>query len=419
MRSRLNSAKVLDQLSRHKSECNRHGEDVRETLQWLDEATSKNPHVVTLQGADETFEQWTAVEEFAVPRPLFSEKDDEHEHEHEHEHEQDLESTDHLEETVDKFNLTGNNRKLSLSSGPSDASRSLSPSSLRSMHSSSSLMSPPTSPAKVDASPVIRGPSVATAINGRPSSSASVPLRLQPLFNYILWRVHQEIDPVAALESFIFLCNDQDKVKFAKGFDIRTKRLEQLREAIGREDRDYRNRQFVLNRENQNANVTTTETPTSPAKKAGAKFQKSPPQAPAAFSPKPQANVIDPNVFDRGTSQPNTPFEKAPGGPKSPREKNAQMSRGPPRGSPRGSQALPFAPRGNARGNTRGNSRGNMRGRGGQGTLGDRRGSVSMEGAFDIISPSDQIDPDSFSRPEPRGGFRGGRGNRKLWVPTT
>ena len=65
----------MDQLSRQKGASNRHGEDVRETLQWLDDATTKFPNVVTLQGADEVYKKWAEVENFVVPRTLFSEND--------------------------------------------------------------------------------------------------------------------------------------------------------------------------------------------------------------------------------------------------------------------------------------------------------------------------------------------------------
>ncbi|KAI7532088.1 hypothetical protein KC316_g17080, partial [Hortaea werneckii] len=39
---------ALEQLGKQKGMTNRHGEDVRETLQWLDDATNKYPNAVTL-----------------------------------------------------------------------------------------------------------------------------------------------------------------------------------------------------------------------------------------------------------------------------------------------------------------------------------------------------------------------------------
>lgn len=309
-----------------------------------------------------------------------------------------------------KLDISNVDVKASLSSQGSAGSVSLSPSSLKSVRSSISALSPPTSPAKASISP-IRNLSAIAAANSRPqSSSASVPQALQPLFNYILWRIHQENDPVAALESFIFLCNDERKVSFAKGFDIKWKRLEQLREAIGREDRDFKNRQALLNRENEKLGTPTAETETVAESKVEDSTQPAPPKAPAAMLQKTQTKVIDPNAFDRGvTNKPSTAVQQPAMPPRSPRMTHAN------RGSPRGAHALPFAPRGNMRGNLRGNFRGSPRGRG---NFGPGRGGFAGNGIAPETSQESQIDPDSFSRPDPRGGMNGARGGRKLWVPT-
>jgi hypothetical protein len=395
----------LEELSRQKGAKGRHAEDVRETLQWLDDATSKHPDIVTLQGADETYEKWSEVEKFAVPRTLFSEYDREHE---------DVldDSTELAEDTATKLDLTQKNLEASFSSAASNMSRSLSPSTTTSIRSSLSQISPPTSPAKAALTPVQNLSSVAGDIPRPQSSSEVVPRTLQPLLNYILWRVHQELDPVAALESFIFLCNDSRKVNYAKGFDIKTKRLEQLREAVGREDRDLRNRQNLLNRENQTSQAIETE-PLPDSDDEEVTYRPPVPKAPAAMLPK-STNVMDPNAFGRGPQpQPTAALKELPNGtPKSPRPKAVQAHPG----SPRGGHALPLAPRGAARGNGRGSFQGRGRGRGNQSA---GRGPFANEiTAKDIPVAAGQIDPDSFSRPETRGGFRGGRGGRKLWVPT-
>lgn len=152
---------ALDQLSRQKSANSRHGEDVRGTLEWLDDATTRFPNVVTLQGADEIYEKWSEVEKFAVPRTLFSEND------RLDEPEQDLESAiDALSEDVNKSDLT---TKTTASSEGSQTSLPASPSSIRSQLSSASALSPPTSPVKTTSSPA-KPEFVA-------SSSSSVPPR--------------------------------------------------------------------------------------------------------------------------------------------------------------------------------------------------------------------------------------------------
>ena len=370
---------------------------MRETLQWLDEATSKFPNVVTLQGADDFYENWAEVEMFAVPRTLFSENDGLDEPEPEPE-------IDNLpDDGVNKLALADTNRKTPVSSIASNASRSLSPSSMRSQRSSVSAVSPPTSPMKDSTSPT---KSTTTQPDRTSSSSDSVPLKLQSLFNYILWRIHQERDPVAALESFIFLCNDNSKVNYAKGFEIRTKRLEQLREAVGREDRDFRNRQMVLNRENQSAVAATKQQKNNADEDNNEVVFKPPPKAPAAMLSTPsQPNVIDPDAFGRNNAQAVQPPAQLKIQPRSPRPNHVSPQNG------HGGQSMPFAPRGNPRGNFRGSSRG----RGNFNGL--ARGGFLPSNRVDGTLPNGQIDPNSFVRP--RGGGHTGRGGRKLWVPTT
>lgn len=301
------------------------------------------------------------------------------------------------EEGISKLTLADVTRKTSVSSAASNGSRSVSPSSMKSQRSSVSALSPPTSPMKAASSPAKPTPS---AVEQRDSSGSSVPLRLQLLFNYILWRIHQEENPVAALESFIFLCNDPTKVNYAKGFEVRTKRLEQLREAINREDRDFKNRQMVLQRENQNTNIAVQKPIGNGAIEVDSR---SPPKAPAAMLSKPQQNMIDPDAFGRNGPT-TTPPVQAKASPFLPRPQTAS-----PRPGYSG-QTVPFIPRGNARGNTRGGPQG----RGHFGSS-NRTGFMPNSRADGTVTNA-QIDPNSFTRP--RGSGYTGRGGRKLWVPT-
>ena len=362
---------------------------MRETLQWLDDATSRFPHVVTLQGPEDVYEHWSEVEKFVVPRTLFSEDDGLDQAD-----EPEIEAAD---EDMSKLTLGDGPQRTSVSSMASNASRSVSPSSSKSQHSSVSALSPPTSPIKANSSPA-----KAVQPEYSASSSASVPLRLQPMFNYILWRIHQEANPIAALESFIFLCNDQSKVNYAKGFEIRTKRLEQLREAVGREDRDFKNRQMVMSKENQ----TVQAAPTNPKSKDDGNDEvvyKPPPRAPAAMWPEEnqsaQLNVMDPDAFGRNTETSGI-MQPPKGPPRSPRAHHA---------SPRGGAQLPFSPRGSPRGNFRGG----VRGRGGNFSRG---GQLQPPNRTEAVAPGPQIDPNSFVRP--RGSGHTGQGGRKLWVPS-
>lgn len=134
----LTQRAALEQLDRLKTGTSRLSEDVRDVLQWLDDATSAFPNAVTLQGGFETFETWTEVERFALPKTLFSETDP---------HE-DI-ADDLPDHTARKLTLGEVDKHVSNSSNASGASPSLSPSSMRSTRSSASPISPPTSPAKV------------------------------------------------------------------------------------------------------------------------------------------------------------------------------------------------------------------------------------------------------------------------------
>ncbi|KAM3415412.1 hypothetical protein BST61_g8938 [Cercospora zeina] len=410
---------ALDELNRQKNGTTKHAEDVRETLQWLDSATDRFPNAVAVQGPEETYEKWSLVERFAVPRTLFSEDN--------HDHELDaIESSELSYDTANRASAVEDKVKTSVSSGATDATRSLSPASLRSPRSSASAISALASPTESPAAPLTKSVSSLNPVPSKArSSSVSVPADLQPLFNYILWRIHQELDPVAALESFIFLCNDGRKAGFAKGFDIKTKRLEQLREAIGREDRDFKNRKALIGRESQGVD---TEQPTSPGiaqmrkedrpitpkdavDEAVDEIDFKPPRAPAAMLQKSQPNVMDPNVFERGPQSYQATKQDQPQTPQSPRFSGTASQRG----SPRGGHALAFAPRGNARGG-RGSMRGSKSNSRGRGNHPGRGGSVDAndQTATNVVSstPNGQIDPGSFSRPEAP------RQKRKLWVPT-
>jgi hypothetical protein len=343
-----------------------------------------------LQGAEETYEKWSEVERFAVPPGLFSETDH-----------IDMEDDDNSlsqleEETSHKLVISESNRKGSMSSLASGSAHSAAPSSMQSVRSSLSAVSPPTSPLKSFASTADEAaPSGKT--ESRLSNSGDMPVRLQPLFNYILWRIHQELNPAAALETFIFLCNDPSKTIAAKGFDIRSKRLEQLRDVVGREDREYRNRLSLLSKEGQQQAATTPAVKTT-------KEPKSPPTAPAAMLGQ-QSAVMDPDAFSRSVQPVAKPATAAPS---SPRGHYVQPGRG-------------GAMRGTVRGSPRGRGaslNGAAPGRGGGFASPNNRRAGASAAQMD-----GQIDPNSFERPRggpvARGGGNPGAGaGRKLWVPT-
>lgn len=387
---------ALAQTSRLKEANGRIASDAVEAIQWLDDATSNFPSLVTLQGGYEKFDTWAHVERFALPKTLFSEGDSF----------DDSAITDDLSQQFDSKLSTREARyeRASFSSVESYLSPSTPPSagSIR----TTSPLSPPTSPPKAanarsSPQPVLRPENREEAeitTGGRATYYSETPVGLQPLFNYILWRIHQELDPLAALETFIFLSDDLAKRKHAQRFGIRTKSLAEIRYAIAREGREARNRQLVQKKEAATKSSTTTmdnssmKTPLTTAAIDSLDgtvhtpsavhdvihqdnsddeeiLLKRSPKVPAAMlapkSPRMHNKVLDPNQFSRSPVVP-------------PRSGMRSTSRG-----------------GAARGAMRGNA-------GGKGSSRD--------------NGSGPIDPDSFARPATNiARFRGGR---KLWMPT-
>ncbi|KAJ9644133.1 hypothetical protein H2201_007109 [Coniosporium apollinis] len=399
----LHSLEQLNHLTKGTSRIN--GE-AREAVKWLDDVTS-TPHSqrVQLQGVDETYGSWEEVEKYLQPQSLLA---------GENNGENGVDGlTDELHSTLQ---LHDQSDKLSTSSHESDAQGTKTPSSPRSAYSS-------TSPGLLNASPykAASRTSVETPVS-RPSSRPgrndadiqphkafanatrqAVPPRLQPLFNHIIWRINQDQNPNTALDSFIFLTNDANKQALAQKFGVKTKRLEQVRDAVAREERDFKNRLALWRKE---TGITTPVEPTAGRLEA---------VQPPAVEDDEESEDEDIVVFKRPLRVPSAPASPvpAPALPIQPVIDPNQFSRASPVLQPAAVQQVPAAPRG----------------RGGRPPVaprGGRGGFVPPPGRFvpnarprvasvDLNKP---IDPDSFARPSPfRGGMRGGR--RTLWNPTT
>jgi hypothetical protein len=369
---------ALAQTTRLKDGNGRISSDAEDALVWLDDATSTYPHLVTLQGGFEKFETWAEVEKFALPRTLFSEGDADDE-------EVEAFSEDLVQDTETKLAIRDPN--LSMSSVDTDGSRSATPSSVHTARSSVSAEPlaecPPKSRGRSHAT---KSPAKKTAPGS--ASTSGVPSHLRPLFNYILWRIHQELDPVAALESFIFLTDDPTKTKLAQRFGIRTKSLADIRYVVAREEREFKNRQLVQRKEIESNAVlarpdTRATTSTLPADEEDKVRPELLPvdERPAPVSEDEEDEVVlklmDSNQFSRGGQTPV---------------------------------------RGNARGGAlRGNA---SRGRGTPLTP-TNAGRGTAPAKLDLTPTTNgngPIDPNSFTRPAANTNkFRGGR---RLWVPT-
>lgn len=385
---------TLAQLNRLKAGQERFNSDARDALKWLDDVTSM-PDIgdrVQLEGVDEAFNTWAEVEQYMLPETLLSMEDSDSEDDDDEYHE-DLESS---------FNA------LDVSDGTSMSStHSLEPSPKASRPTESDLpaLASESEDEKLQdyesAVPVVESPS-RTARNSTEltrtgkSPKSSFPLSLRPFFNHILWRIHKESNPDAALENFILLTNDPTKQNIAQKFGIRAKRLEQLRDAVLREDREFKNHLAIYKKESED-HALKKESQLEPKAAERPKssncalsksavesdeevLTKSAPRGPASSTN--NQRVLDPNDFGRTT----------------------------PQHSPRGGRGS-FVPRGRG---------GPIRG--GRGAFSPRgRAYVPPAPSFQSPppprhDPNQPIDPDSFTRPVTRGPpVRGGR--RTLWEP--
>ncbi|KAI9690555.1 MAG: hypothetical protein M1822_009518 [Bathelium mastoideum] len=405
---------TLGQLDFLKNVSDRIGGEAREVLEWLDEVTTAHPEHAMLQGGQETYDTWAEVEKHLLPDTLLSAPDD---------------ASDELTETLDQASLG-----------------SATPSSPRSARSSTNSASAPASPAKTTKSlssvQSMQAPAPVSMPNIEEQDTAAeetstVPKRLQPLLNHLLWRIHKDPHADADFRSYIFVANNPDARAAAQRFGVRVKTFEQVRDVVKREERDLRNRTALWRKENQlpATNPTTSPTPVlasvssttvpAPAIQAPAKSVEPRttnttitsdnaaddpssdeevivmrPRRPSPSNPRPRTPqaapttkpaVIDPNDFGRAARNAST----APTTP-------------PP----------PTGPGGRRGGRANGaNGSGGRGGRGGAANAGMLKMQQQTFTGSAQRTPNCPIDPDSYARPPPvSGGLRGGR--RKLWTPS-
>ena len=380
------SSPALGQLDFLKNVSDRIGGEAREVLEWLDEVTTAHPEHAMLQGGQETYDTWAEVEKHLLPDTLLSAPDD---------------ASDELTETFEQTSLG-----------------SATPSSPRSTRSSINSASVPASPAKTTKSLSSVQSMQAPAPVSMPSpeepdtstdEKSTIPQRLQPLLNHLLWRIHKDPHADSDFRSYIFVANNPDARSAAQRFGVRVKTFEQVRDVIKREERDIKNRLALWRKENQlpasSVSAPAVEAPAKPQNLSSPPPVKAvvekdaesdsddevivmrprratPPQASPSTPPKP---VIDPNDFGRAA-----------------RASSAAITSSPPTGPSR---------RG---GRTNGSTPG---GRGGRGSTPKSQQQQVFGGGSASRTPNRPIDPDSYVRPPPvGGGMRGGR--RKLWTPS-
>lgn len=416
---------TLAQLNSLKNGKDRVNADAKEAIKWLDDITSVQDNPVSgrvqLEGVDEHFHTWAEVAQFMLPETLLSME----ESESDEDYTEDMDSSNILDAS-DECSPLNSPRARKASLGGSERSHTVVPNNFDSRRAET-------------------------------APKNKVPPYLQPLFNHILWRIHQEANPDAALDNFILLTNDPVKQHIAQRFGIRAKRLEQLRDAVGREDREYKNRMTVYKMENdipQTASEKGRSDQGSPEPVCkdgllGANGSQDDIDELADdlsdLAKLPCTNGVHDELSDDEDVVVFTPISRT-----------SQVAVKPPVWDPnefgRTNQArgrgTPLAPRvrgGRGMGTERGGrgGRGGIAERGGRGGLADRggRGGFAERGARGgrggrggflprgnyvpprgyrapapaRLDPNQPIDPDSFARPAVGGTVVGGR--RKLWEP--
>ncbi|KAF2258390.1 hypothetical protein CC78DRAFT_125448 [Lojkania enalia] len=393
---------TLSQLHRIAHGTERVSADAKEAQTWLDEVTSRDDPVgVYIENPDEVYSTWEEVEKFLLPETLLSIDDTESEEE------------DYNEDLENSFNALDVSDETSMSSSHSLEDPPKTPQSPKSAFSTGSYKYQNGTSFNKKAKVLSLDSPDRTARNSvefnRPEKSpkGSIPPYLRPLFNHTLWRIHNDSksNPAAALESFILLTNDPTKQQLAQKFGIRAKRLDQLRDAVGREDREYKNRLTVYKMETEGAK------PRVVAPKAF-------PEQPAIDRPKSSHSKEEEKEDEIGSDEDVVLLKRAPRGPQAQTANNQRVLD--PNDFGRANQH--YGGRG---------GRGGIGGPRGRGGTPRGRGGFVPRGAYtpptqqfrpppapttSRTDPNQPIDPDSFARPMPRASnVRGTR--RKLWEP--
>ena len=349
---------------------------------------------VLLEGVDEAYSTWEEVEKFMLPETLLSMDDSESEDDDYHE---DLESS---------FNALDMSDETSMSSTHSlENTAPRTPESPRSALSKSKIANHEEATVEENSNALPLESPNRTARNSAElsreerSPKRAVPAYLKPLFNHVLWRINKESNPDAALASYILLTNDPTKQMIASKFGIRAKRLEQLRDTVAREDREYKNH-LTLHRIESESSMAKKSTPVT--LKAAER-----PKSSHSNQDKPEEGSDDEDVVL---------FQRAPRGPAAVANNQRvwdpnDFGRTKQQQSSRGGRGGHVAPRGRGMPSPRG------------------RGAFVPRGAYVPPAPQTRappaprhdpnapIDPNSFARPVARASPARGGSGRKLWEP--
>jgi hypothetical protein len=389
---------ALEQLNLLSKGKDRVGIDARSALQWLDDVTSdmsiQSAGTIHLQEPGQSYASWEEVENYLLPSPLLSIDG--------HQNIPQIEPEDHSKALF--VNDDSDKESLNLSQ----------PAELRQRDSSSpqsacSARSPVSREQKTtvicDEKEKEEVSENSSALIERISqlqvtSSQAIPVALRSLFNHVIWLINQDKTSDAALVSYVLLTNNACTHIWAQKFGVKVKRLEQIREVIAREDREYRNRLQLFQKEIINGTINPSHAlllqsrqvadihPKESASDDDDVVQFQSHNSDAIFIN--EKRILDPEEFVRtpneGIQLGRQAGRRSGGGP---------VKRGESRVISRRSRELP---------NTSVAA-----------SLSHDQFVGHQQPHIDALK-AQTIDPDSFARPSPsRRGLRGGR--RKLWEP--
>ncbi|KAJ8105575.1 hypothetical protein OPT61_g10092 [Boeremia exigua] len=388
----------LTALHRLKNGNERLNADAREAVKWLDEITSissgEAADRVLLEGVDEAYSTWEEVEKFMLPETLLSMDDSESEDDYYHE---DLESSFNALDVSDETSMSSTQSLENTAPRTPESPRSALSRNMIADHEEP-VLKEHSNTLPFD-SPDRTARNSAEFPRGARSTKRAVPDYLKPLFNHVLWRINKESNPDAALASFILLTNDPTKQLIASKFGIRAKRLEQLRDTVAREDREYKNH-LTLHKIESESNIA----------KNGA-------STPLKATERPKSSHSNLEKPEEGSDDEDVVlFQRVPRGPAAITNNQRvwdpnDFGRTKHQQSPRGGRGGHIAPRGRGMPSPRG------------------RGAFVPRGAYvppgppvrpppgPRHDPNAPIDPNSFARPVPRASPARGGSGRKLWEP--
>lgn len=213
---------ALDQLDKIRKDGGYLSSDANRVIYWLDLVTSETSAQsarIYLQGVNESYSHWVEVEKFLIcKKPMLKEVQER--------------NVDKLENEISsKLNIHDSSDMNSTTSSCSIGVRSKSPSSPRSLYSSTSASLMLSSPCKEDKSSSTSKSRAQQVASSHKAQEQSIPLPLQTFFNHAVWRMNHMSD-LDNSSPYVLLTNDPKKIEAASCFNFRVVRLEQLRKML-------------------------------------------------------------------------------------------------------------------------------------------------------------------------------------------